>query len=388
MEVNQPSVQTVRELSRCHRVLYIFNEVQGSFVRNLVHPMERGARARLLKSTLGRFVATQVSDTLWLAPTRGLVRALPLSYPEITRRYYAHYFDRFIRRELKRLEMARPVLWFYWWFFPELVRIPHAATLYDVIDDHADYGHNARWRSVVAANRRLEDKLLRGVDLAYALSPALAESYRDVNDSMRFLPPGIDLQKVERVRARLKAPRDMADLPHPIVGYVGQIGSRLDWTLIGQLVGANPKWTFVFVGGAEPPQAPDARNLHFFGPRSYEDILHAASTFDVGIIPFKDTPSTRGAYSYKALDYLSLGKPVVATRLPFTIDMDLRFPGAIEIATSVAEWQQCIVRALQSSADPRGVELRLAAAKDQTTGGRVERMIGDVRGVPASNAEV
>jgi UDP-galactopyranose mutase len=347
--------------------------------------MERGARVKLVGSTLSRFAATRVSETLWLAPTRGLVRALPLSYPEITRRYYARYFDRFIRRELKGLGMVRPVLWFYWWFFPELVRIPHAATLYDVIDDHADYGHNARWSSVVAANRRLEDKLLRGVDLAYALSPALAESYGKVNDSMRFLPPGIDLQKVEHVRGRLKVPREMADLPRPIVGYVGQIGSRLDWALLGQLVSTNPEWTFVFVGGAEPPEAPDAPNLHFFGPRSYEDILQAASTFDVGIIPFKNTPSTRGAYSYKALDYLSLGKPVVATRLPFTIDIDLRFPGAIEIATSVAEWRQGIARALQSSADPRGIELRLAAARDQTTGGRVERMICDVRSVLAPN---
>jgi UDP-galactopyranose mutase len=281
--------------------------------------------------------------------------------------------------------MARPVLWFYWWFFPELLRIPHAATLYDVIDDHADYGHNARWRSVVAANRTLEDRLLGSVDLAYALSPALAESYRKVNDSMQFLPPGIDIQKVEHVRERLKAPQDMAALPRPVVGYVGQIGSRLDWALIGQLAGENPKWTFAFVGGAKPPEAPDVPNLHFFGARSYEDILQAAAVFDVGIIPFKDTPSTRGAYSYKALDYLSLGKPVVATRLPFTTDIAHRFPGVIEIATSAPEWRACIVRALQSSADPRGVQRRLTAASDQTTGGRVERMTGDVRGVLASN---
>ncbi len=379
-------MQSVRELSRCHRVLYIFNEVQGSFARNLVAPIEGGGRARLVKSTLGRFAATQVSDTLWLAPTRGLARALPLSYPEITRKYYARYFDRFIRQELKRIGMARPVLWFYWWFFPELVRIPHATTVYDVIDDHSGYGHNARWRSVVAANRALEDTLLRAVDLAYALSPALAESYREANGSMRFLPPGMDLQKMERVRERTQAPQDIAALPRPIIGYVGQIGSRLDWPLVGQLVRDNPEWTFAFVGGAKPPEAPDAPNLRFFGSRSYEDILHAASAFDVGIIPFKDTPATRGAYSYKALDYLSQGKPVVATRLPFTIDMDLRFPGAIEIATSVTEWQHCLARALHSSADPHGNELRLAAARSQTTGERVERMVGDVRGVLASEA--
>ncbi len=387
-DVNQLTVQTVRELSRRHRVLYIFDEIQGSLARSLIHPVERGARIKLLKSALQRFTATQVDDRLWLAPTRGLARAIPFSYPEAIRKYYVRYFERFICREADRIGMDRPVLWFYWWFFPELTGIPHATTLYDVIDDHADYGHNARWQSVVAANRKLEARLLDRVDLAYALSPTLAEFYSKVNNSMRFLPPGIDLQKVERARENLVTPPEMAVLPRPLIGYVGQIGSRLDWALIGQLVSANPQWTFAFVGGAKPAEAPDAPNLHFYGGRPYEEILRAVSAFDVGIIPFKDTPSTRGAYSYKALDYLSIGKPVVATRLPFTIDIDKRFPGTIETATSVPEWQERIERALGSREDPRGIELRLAAARDQTTGGRVERMIDDVRGVLASNAAV
>src|SRR5208283_3947572 len=44
------------------------------------------------------------------------------------------------------------------------------------------------------------------------------------------------------------APEDIAQLPRPLLGYVGSIGPRLDWPLLKRLSQAFPQASLVVVG--------------------------------------------------------------------------------------------------------------------------------------------
>jgi glycosyl transferase family 1 len=382
---NHTAVQTVRALAKEHRVLYISGDPQGSSLRHLLFPRDGGSsawsapRRAALSGIFAPMSADQITDRLWVAPLRGPIKLLPLSYPEPIRRLSAAMLSRFIERETARIGMQSPVLWFYWWFFPELARQSCAVTVYDCIDDHAAYDHNRRWGSVRLATQALEGRLLREVDLAYALSPELVTGKRSLHPRIRLQTPGIDAATVDAALAESERPSDVASMPHPLIGYAGRIGERLDWQLISELAASRPEWTFVFVGGARPPAITPSPNLHFVPGRSYPGIMRAIREFDVGIVPWIDSPSTRGAYSYKALDYLAAGKQVVTTPLPFSDDLARCHPGVVTRARSPDQWSLAIAQCLDRSTVPSTARECVAAAHTRTTLTRTDAIVADIR---------
>ncbi len=322
--------------------------------------------------------AARVSDRLWVAPLRGLTRLVPLSYPEFIRTRSATKLARFIGGETARIGMENPVLWFYWWFFPELAGLPHSVSVYDNTDDHNAYDHNRRWTSVRSATRTLERRLLQTVDLAYALSPELAVQMRSANPQMRLQTPGIDAEAVTTALSAPERPSDVASLPHPLIGYVGAIGQRLDWRLVSGMAESRPDWTFVFVGGGRPAGLATGPNVHFLPGRPYHEIMRAIREFDVGIVPWIDSPGTRGAYSYKALDYLAAGKQVIATSLPFSVELAARHPEIVTTVRSADEWDSAIARALKRASRPALSSECIAAAYSRTTVTRTDAIMADV----------
>jgi hypothetical protein len=382
---NHTAVQTVRALIGEHRVLYISDDPRGSTLRHLIAPRSGRSslwstpRAAALSETFSRMRAEQVTERLWVAPLRGLTKLLPLSYPEPVRVRAAARLSSFIREETARIGMYEPILWFYWWFFPELAELPHAATVYDNIDDHSAYEHNRHWTSVRRATSALEQRLLERVDLSYALSPELAARLRHAHPRMSVQTPGIDAASVQSALAKADRPRDVASLPRPLIGYAGQIGNRLDWSLISGLAQSRPEWTFAFVGGEQPSELASIPNLRFLAGRTYPEIMRAIREFDVGLVPWVDSSATRGAYSYKALDYLAAGKQVIATSLPFSVDLAARHPGVIATARSPEEWDAAIAQALERALLASTAEACVAAAHSRTTLTRTAEIVADIR---------
>jgi len=91
---------------------------------------------------------------------------------------------------------------------------------------------------------------------------------------------------------------------------------------VGEIVRQCPDWTFAFIGPDAHlalPDLVDLPNVLMLGVIPYRHALKAISRFDVGIIPFKSRPFTRGNSFMKLLDHLAHGTPVVATPLPDTV---------------------------------------------------------------------
>ena len=112
-------------------------------------------------------------------------------------------------------------------------------------------------------------------------------------------------------------PPELRLLKGPIVGYVGNLSSRIDVDLLDRLVTSRPDWNLVLIGSAHAgrsvAQLTRHRNVVFVGPRPYEDAKAYIRAFDVGIIPHVDDAMTRSMNPLKAFVYCALHVPVVST---------------------------------------------------------------------------
>lgn len=86
----------------------------------------------------------------------------------------------------------------------------------------------------------------------------------------------------------------------------------------------------------------------FTGFVSRKEVFKWIDTADVVIVPLLDTPNNKLTIPTKLLEYLAVGRPIVATRLPGICELieDGR-NGLLYGVGSVDEFSQCVVRILR-----------------------------------------
>jgi glycosyltransferase involved in cell wall biosynthesis len=313
----------------------------------------------------------QVADRLWVTSLAGAGAALPLSYPPLSRALSARVAIAQIRWAARRLRFDAPLLWFYWWFFPEIVHaVPHRFAVYDIYDDHAEYDFvrtNPRRQNYT---REIERALLDGVDLAFAVSQKLVRTKSGATPVFH-LPNGVE-PAVAQEAERGERPIELADLPRPVVGYLGSYDSRLDWELVEDMVEARPSWSFVFVGGGYTSPRREHANLHLLGNRDYPDALRYVKHFDVALIPFVRDALTDAVCPAKLFDYLALGKPIVTAPIPAIDEVVGGGPEAIR-ARNADEYVRGVESALIE--DPSLSQRRRTLAASFTWERRTERAL-------------
>lgn len=200
--------------------------------------------------------------------------------------------------------------------------------IYFNLDDYRHY-----WPKLADEVTRLEHRAVIEADLTVCTSQHRAEELRqaipEAADRIRHLPHGAPSCSIPDDPQHLPAlpPEDIARLPRPLIGYVGTLEDRVDWTLMGEIAQANPTGSIVLVGrlGAEgeaPWQADRHRclampNVHAIGWRSQSAIDAYNRSFDLGLIPYRvDHAFNVASCPTKIMDYMAAGRPVVSTDLP------------------------------------------------------------------------
>jgi GT2 family glycosyltransferase len=117
---------------------------------------------------------------------------------------------------------------------------------------------------------------------------------------------------------------ELAHIPRPIVGYFGAIADWFDFDLLRSVALSRPGYSFVLVGGLgleqdlaapESEKLRDLPNVHLPGHKSYDRMPSFLSGFDACTIPFRLNEVTMATDPVKLYEYLSQGKPVVATAM-------------------------------------------------------------------------
>ena len=165
---------------------------------------------------------------------------------------------------------------------------------------------------------RIEAQHMKKADLVVANSTYLAALAQKFNPNSFYVGQGCDVSSFDTKLVNT-IPKDIKDIPKPIVGYIGALLSlRLDISVIEHIAEKRPKWNIVLVGPEDEAFTESSlhsfKNVYFLGNKTANEPPSYLNRFDVAINPQVLSPVTIGNYPRKIDEYLAMGKPTVATK--------------------------------------------------------------------------
>lgn len=231
--------------------------------------------------------------------------------------------------------------------------------IYDCMDEHAGFSNTSD--ELLA----LEPSLMNRADAIVASSDVLYQKARSLNPSVHLIRNAGEFAHFSMKPSY--TPIDIAKVHQPIVGYIGAIADWFDMALVYELAKNNPDWNFVLVGDtyySDTSNIMKLENVFILGEKQYHELPAYLHAFDVCIIPFIINSLTLATNPVKVYEYLSAGKPVVATPLPELAPMN----EYVSLASGLKEFEAAIARGLQENGEEqaRARERRRQFAAENT----------------------
>ena len=248
-----------------------------------------------------------------------------------------------------------------------------AKVLYDCLD------HWRHMPRVGPFNLAEEKKLFSECDVSVVTAKGMTASRHRDKDPSILIRNGVDYEFFSRPQAN----EEMASIAKPTVGYFGALADWFDYDLMFEVAEARPQYSFVLIGGYETEQTRGTNhflrlsglpNVHFLGHQAYSELPSFLAHFDACIIPFRVNELTRMFDPVKLYEYLSQGKPVVATEMA-----ELEYcSNLIYVADDARDFAHKVDLALSEDDASLGLKRRSFAAANNWTQ-RFEAMDAAVR---------
>jgi glycosyltransferase involved in cell wall biosynthesis len=206
-----------------------------------------------------------------------------------------------------------PLLWLYTPMALGFARhLRRSLVIYDCMDELSGF------LGAPLVLRERERELFDVADLVFTGGQSLYEAKRAHHRSVHAFPSSVDARHFAEPRTLTSAdePRDQRALPRPRLGFFGVIDERMDLGLLHEVAASRPGYHFVILGPVakiDPAQLPRLPNIHYLGPKKYEELPAYLAGWDVAIMPFALNEATRYISPTKTLEYLAAGKPVIST---------------------------------------------------------------------------
>lgn len=282
----------------------------------------------------------------------------------------------FIKRIVRQLGLEHALVWTY---LPTSLLLAQGLgpkrLIYDCVDEHSEYQGFINKQAMLA----MERDLLQHCDLVFVTAPGLYESKKQYNDRMYLLPNAADVGHFGKANLESTVvPPEIANLPHPVVGFIGVIHHWIDVDAIAYLAEKRPQWSVVLVGplgaGMQVERLKALPNVLFVGRKDKEELPGYLKGFDLCLNPFRENELTRMVSPLKFYEYLASGKPVVSTKMPGVME----FSALIEIAETPEAFLQAAERALATENESKKKQ-RLEAAAKNSWESRVAFMVEKIR---------
>lgn len=221
----------------------------------------------------------------------------------------------------------------------------------------------------------LEPVLMRKSDVVLCNSLDFTKRALQYNANSFYIGNGFDAaQFSEPISSNI--PDDLDHIPHPRIGYVGAlITLRLDLVLLLELAKARPQWSFVLIGREDndflKSELHDLPNVFFLGYKHTVNVPQYIANLDVCINPQQLNEITRGNFPLKILEYLALGKPIVATTTNTMLEV---FYKHVYLASNKEEYLVQIENALNEN-NEKIIQERLLFVKEFSWENIVSKMI-------------
>lgn len=184
--------------------------------------------------------------------------------------------------------------------------------------------------------RRNFDTTVRAADLVVAGNRELAAAVT-TDRPLAILPTGVDLSLF---KPAVRTPRPESC----VVGWIGTSGNLPQWSRLlpafRRVLAAAPEVRFKVVSDRRPPEV--GLPIEFEG-FSIDREASCLGDLDIGLMPLEDTPWNRGKCSYKALQCMALGLPVVVS--PVGMNREVVKPDVNGLfASTEDDWVDALLR--------------------------------------------
>ena len=342
-----------------HRVLFLEN----TGVRSIRWSDLPRLRRRLLNWWKGTKGFRQERQNLYV------YSPLLLPFPHLR---FARWVNRaLLGRALQRWSTAtsfsRPIVWT---FLPTRLAVdlidslePELVVYYCVADFEQLTSHS---RAIAKSERMLLDR----TDVVFVQGEELRLRFAS-HSNVHIFPFGVSLSTFS---PQVEVAEEIRGLERPIIGYVGGVHRYVDLDLL-ERVAHEVGGTLVIVG---PEQIDAGRlkqlpNVVLTGSLPHTSIPRFVKGFDVGIVPYVDTPYTRSVIPTKMNEYLAMGTPVVATDLPEIRRFVETHGDVVDVAASA----DAFVDAVRGAVAKRSIiqtQQRISVARTNSWDERIARM--------------
>ena len=196
-------------------------------------------------------------------------------------------------------------------------RLGESELIYYCVDEYTAFTGASR------GLKAIEDDLFQRADLVIVSAERLFESKKHFNKNTFVIRHGTDWRHFRTaLDPATEIPKEIADLPHPIIGFHGLLADWVDFELIKKVAGHFSHGSVVLIGKTAVDAAQKIKildgiaNVHFLGRKPYSELPAYCKGFDVALNPFAINELTLAANPLKVREYLAAGLPVVSTDIP------------------------------------------------------------------------
>ncbi|MDB5851856.1 MAG: glycosyltransferase family 1 protein [Rhodoferax sp.] len=223
-------------------------------------------------------------------------------------------FDLFVRGKV----LSNYCFWYYTPMALEFSR-KHQPELivYDCMDELSAF------KFAPESLKDLEKELLKKADIVFTGGQSLYQSKKNQHSNIHPIPSSIDRNHFESARKLRSASDEKMKAAHLTLGFYGVIDERFDIELIRGIAGLRANWQIKLIGPIvkiDPQTLPKNDNIHYLGPKSYQELPSHLASWDYALIPFLLNESTRFISPTKTPEYLAAGVPVISTPIRDVID--------------------------------------------------------------------
>jgi UDP-galactopyranose mutase len=248
-----------------------------------------------------------------------------------------------LAQALPQLVGADYVVWYY---TPMALSIANgfcpSAVVYDCMDELSAFAGAPP--DLVA----YEAELFQKADVVFTGGQSLFEAKRSRHPNVHAFPSSVDVAHFRQARLSHGDPPDQAQVPGVRLGFFGVIDERMDYRLLAGVAAARPDWSLVLLGPTakiDVASLPRAANIHYLGPKTYQELPRYIAGWDVALLPFARNDATRFISPTKTPEYLAAGKPVVSTSIRDVV-RPYGQQGLARIADTVPEFVAAVEAAL------------------------------------------
>ena len=254
--------------------------------------------------------------------------------------------------------------------------------IYDCFDDYFTYSNHNPLRS--RTRLMLQEKcILKRADIVFVVSEELYKKKAKFSENVYTISNAADVVLFSKTSDPYTPMHSaILQISYPIIGMIGNLNQRVDFSLLRYIANSHPEWSVVIVGdwnGADQKlvksglikQLKSMANVYWLGHQRFEELPKILKGFDVCIIPYTvEDPFNISCSPLKMYEYLATGKPIVSTDLPSVrTESEL-----IRIGRSYSEFVEEIAAAL----DEKGEflkEKRLELARKNSWDSRVQKIM-------------